>query len=82
MVFLLNVSTLIRSVTRRRNTAKRGVRVQAKGQGRIILRATSANNKDYLLQVDAFHVPELASNLLSVYYLCNRGYKVVYAIPT
>ena len=62
------------------NTAKRGVRVQAKGQGGM--RATSANNKNYLLQIDAFHVPELASNLLSVYYLCNRGYKVVHVLPT
>jgi len=64
------------------NTAKRGIRVQAKGQGRIILRATAADGKGYLLQVDAYHVPELASNLLSVYYLCNRGYQVVHALPT
>ena len=63
------------------NTAKRGIRVQAKGQGRIIVRATSANGKNYLLQVEAYHVPELASNLLSVHYLCNRGYTVVHAIP-
>ena len=63
------------------NTAKRSVRVQAKGQGRIYLRATSADDKAYNLQVDAFHVPELASNLLSVYYLCNRGYQVVHALP-
>ena len=63
------------------NTAKRSVRVQAKGQGRISVRAVSADNKAYNLMVDAFHVPELASNLMSVHYLCNRGYQVVHALP-
>ena len=56
--------------------------MQAKGKGRLSLRATAADGTIYNLQVEAYHVPELASNLMSVFYLCNRGYQVVQAIPT
>ena len=62
-------------------TAKRNTRVQAAGEGKIVIHITADNNKKYAIEVFGYHVPQLAMNLLSVFYLCKRGYIVEHHHP-
>ena len=55
-------------------TAKNGVRLRAIGSGTISIIAEASNGKKYAIQLFAYHVPQIAMNLISVYYLCKRGY--------
>ena len=62
-------------------TAKRNNLLRAAGEGKIVIRVVDTRNKAYAIELHAYHVPQLAMNLLSVYYLCKRGYVVEHDLP-
>ena len=62
-------------------TAKRNERIRAAGEGRITILVEADDGRKFALEVFAYHVPQLAMNLMSVHYLCQRGYVVEYSLP-
>ena len=62
-------------------TAKRDNHLRAAGEGKIVIRVEDTRNKGYAIELYAYHVPQLAMNLLSVHDLCQRGYVVEHNLP-
>ena len=56
-------------------------RIRAIGAGTIVIIVEASNEKKFALQLFAYHVPQIAINLISVYYLCKRGYVVEHNLP-